>query len=83
MDPETPQVLTQPPINVANVENFYAFETDLTEHLQTRKVSVNPKSRRRSLRRRLKKIERQAHRLSDDLRRDQFALADDRYDVEM
>ena len=81
------QLLTQPAINIGNVPNFYAFYSDLSEELNPNQsnvfVPVTSKSSRRSIKRKLKKIVRQAHRVYDQMLEDDFPLVDDHYEVQM
>ena len=88
-DNEIDQTLNQPAINIANIENFYAFDnkSNLPDDLRLDQgdvfLDLTSKSTRRSLKRKLKKIVKQAHRVYDSMVKDQFLMSDDNYEVQM
>ena len=88
-DNEINQPFNQAAINIANIENFYAFDSDsyLPDDLRLDQDDVflrkTQKSTRRSLKRKLKKIVKQAHRVYDSMVKDQFVESDDHYEVQM
>ena len=88
-DNEINQPFNQAAINIANIENFYSFDTDsnLPNDLRLDQGDVflrkTQKSTRRSLKRKLKKIVKQAHRVYDSMVKDQFVESDDHYEVQM